>query len=330
MFFTHCLLLDLVTSTCTYITFNCSFFSDIFSSVLPCLSAHCRMEAAASFMCDYWHYSIYFSTLYVMSIFALKHWMRDREKYDLRRPLFTWSLGLSLFSCLGVCRVTVPQIMVSLQDGFHYSACVRMVEMNLWVFLFALSKLPELVDTYFIVLRKQKLIFLHWYHHITVFVYCWFQYCLLYPPGQWFSAMNYFVHAIMYGYYAVRASGLYRPPIWVNIFITVLQLMQMLVGLAITLYVYNQICNSSWDCGDEYDSLKQVYLTLIMYLSYLVLFVNFFYTTYLCKSRPPKEKETPVASNQAAPMVSGIIQGFSYKPNSIHANGLRPDTVRHR
>lgn len=32
-----------------------------------------------------------------------------------------------------------------------------------WTWLFVLSKLPELGDTIFIVLRKQPLIFLHWY-----------------------------------------------------------------------------------------------------------------------------------------------------------------------
>ena len=42
-----------------------------------------------------------------------------------------------------------------------------------WATMFVLSKVPELGDTIFIVLRKQPLIFLHWYHHATVLVYSW-------------------------------------------------------------------------------------------------------------------------------------------------------------
>ena len=283
-------------------------------------------------MCDYWHYSIYISAFYVVSIFALKHWMRDREKYDLRKPLFAWSLGLALFSCMGVYGETLRHLGIALEKGFHYSTCHRVELVNVWMFLFAMSKLPELVDTYFIILRKQKLIFLHWYHHITVFMYCWFQYCHLYPPGQLFASFNYFVHAIMYSYYAVRASGLYRPPIWVNMFITILQLVQMLVGILITFYVYHQIRNLALECGDEYDSMLQVYLSLAMYFSYMVLFANFFYSTYFCKSQLPKEGQKPVASSQTEPpVINGVIPSFSNRSNGvIHSNELSLNGVRHR
>ena len=46
---------------------------------------------------------------------------------------------------------------------------------SLWTYLFTMSKVPELMDTVFIVLRKQPLIFLHWYHHITVLIFTWFR-----------------------------------------------------------------------------------------------------------------------------------------------------------
>ena len=47
-----------------------------------------------------------------------------------------------------------------------------------WTFMFALSKVPELGDTLFIVLRKQPLIFLHWYVSI---------------PSKFFKLLNFSV-----------------------------------------------------------------------------------------------------------------------------------------
>ena len=52
--------------------------------------------------------------------------------------------------------------------------------------LFIYSKVPELVDTAFVVLRKKPLIFLHWYHHVTVLLYCWHSYYTLSSAGLYF------------------------------------------------------------------------------------------------------------------------------------------------
>lgn len=58
----------------------------------------------------------------------------------------------------------------------------------------ALVQIPELGDTIFVVLRKKPLIFLHWYHHVTVLLYCWHSYYEQTTYGLYFVSMNYTVH----------------------------------------------------------------------------------------------------------------------------------------
>ena len=221
--------------------------------------------------------------------------MKNREKYNLRMPLFAWSLGLCLFSSVGVYMAASQFIQGLMNRGFYFSVCEPIIHdgaAGLWSFLFVLSKAPELVDTYFIVLRKQKLIFLHWYHHVTVFIYCWYHYGTLITPGQWFVSMNYIVHSVMYGYYAVRASHIVHLPKWVNIFITSLQLIQMFIGITINIYIYSHI-NTGWYCDGRVETTYfYVYISFAMYFSYFVLFAHFFYVNYICV--PTK----PTAQNQ--------------------------------
>ena len=154
--------------------------------------------------------------------------------------------------------------------------------------------MPELIDTLFIVLRKQKLIFLHWFHHATVLIYAWYSYHDWTASGRWFVFMNYSVHgtiefllffsrsfrlyflALMYTYYAFRAMR-FRIPMWMQVTVTIFQLSQMGVGCFVNYkaYVYKEQIAS---CQVAYSN---IFWSFVMYAVYFLLFLHFFCVSYL-------------------------------------------------
>lgn len=61
-----------------------------------------------------------------------------------------------------------------------------------------MSKIPELIDTFFIVLRKKPLMFMHWYHHALT---GYFAFVTFYEENAymvWVVWLNYFIHSFMY------------------------------------------------------------------------------------------------------------------------------------
>ena len=211
--------------------------------------------------------------------------MEQRAKFSLRRPLFAWNLLLALFSAVGTWRVTKPMVADLITMGWSENMCTADYQYDkpqmLWIYIFSMSKLPELFDTLFIVLRKQDLTFLHVYHHISVFVYSLWSLSMI-PFGQarLFPAMNYFVHTVMYFYYALRAQGILRLPQFVSKSITLLQIAQMIVGFAASIDAVIRY-QLEIPCIIQYG---QMCWCTIMYLSYFVLFVQFFYRRYTNKN----------------------------------------------
>ena len=178
-------------------------------------------------------------------------------------------------------------------DTWDEDAFLFVGRAGLWTWLFMLSKLIELGDTIFIVLRKQKLIFLHWYHHITVMMYAWYFYAHTHTIGGWYTWMNFLVHSFMYSYYTICASGYWRPPKIVSLLITLLQLLQMVGGLTINLYiVFNIYLTPGFYCdGVAEASYSPCGWAVAMYGSYFILFLHFFYVSYLKPlSKAGKEK----------------------------------------
>lgn len=222
--------------------------------------------------------------LYVAFIMAGRAYMSKNPALSWRKILAGWNLSLSLFSWIGAFR-TAPHLYYnlmsySLRDNMcgDPAATYGSGSTGLWVQLFILSKFPELFDTLFIVVHKKPLIFLHWYHHITVLLYCWHSYVTTSPSGIFFVVMNYCVHAVMYGYYFLMAVKM-RPK-WFNpIFVTFLQLSQMFIGVGVTIvafYYYSHPVEGE-SCHIRKENNVAAFL---MYGSYFYLFAQFFVARY--------------------------------------------------
>lgn len=238
-------------------------------------------------MRNYWHTSFYFVAVYMIVIFGGQAYMQNRPAFKLRKLLTLWNTSLALFSIAGSLR-TLPELLhVLSRFGFYHSVChpsfIEVLQPSgFWTWMFTLSKVPELGDTVFIVLRKQNLIFLHWYHHITVLLFTWFTYSEYTAPARWFVDMNYLVHSLMYSYYALRSLG-FRIPKQMAMAITASQIIQMIIGAYVTWY--------AWFRKSQGDACNITQATatfgLIMYLSYFALFAQFFYSSYF---NPNKRK----------------------------------------
>ena len=178
---------------------------------------------------QYWTLSLWVSAVYVILVFAGSRFMNSRPPYGLRSVMTVWSAVNAVFSTMGTIRMTPELIFVIQHYGWEYSICnpsYFLGPTKAWGYLYTISKLFELGDTAFIILRKQKLIFLHWYHHFTVMIYTWYSFTEWQALGRWFMVMNFAVHSVMYSYYAFKAMR-FRVPKLVAITITVLQLLQV-------------------------------------------------------------------------------------------------------
>jgi hypothetical protein len=258
-----------------------------------------QLFQASQWMEERYDIPLFFTILYVVLGYWLKnHFMVNRAPYEvLKKPLAVWSFGLAIFSLMG--SVIVGQNLFSewfFGKGPVWEMCTPFNEhANPWVLYFIFSKIPELLDTLFIVLRKKELIFLHWYHHIATMWFCWFSWARRLDCGGGFALMNLIVHTVMYSYYGCSALGILWPN-WAKESVTILQLSQMVFGLLIlgTTYV---------NCPyDEYLLLGG----FAMYFSYFVLFAKLFLELYCRASQERPAPGTTTPAGQPKPKTKKV------------------------
>ena len=220
-------------------------------------------------------YAIALFVVYIPGVVMVQRTMSVHKPLPLDRVLKWWNCLLALLSFSGfgvnLQYLTTPGM------EFETSYTSLQYSDGIYGFItmcFVLSKLPEMLDTLFIVLRKKQLTTLHVFHHLTVAIYCWLSIAYPTPIGYWFSLVNMFVHGIMYLYFAVgRWSGKYG---WtIPMIITILQITQMAWGLClIGLYATHPTT--------EYNTASSIAIGygVIMYSSYLWMFCVFFANKY--------------------------------------------------
>ena len=229
--------------------------------------------------------------IYLIVVFGGSKIMATKKEFDLHIVLGIWSLFLSLFSAMGALR-TVPYVigLILKSPSYYNTICDNGNEFfagpsGFWTAAFMLSKVPELLDTVFIVFRKKQLVFLHWYHHVSVLLYCWHAYSTGTGAGIIFTAMNYTVHCIMYFYYFMQAMRI-CPRSFPAQIITLVQITQMIVGVHICGYTCYYVYS-----GAKCDITKSnMIAAVLMYASYLYLFCEFAVKKYIFPSKRASKK----------------------------------------
>ncbi|ESO02220.1 hypothetical protein HELRODRAFT_188628 [Helobdella robusta] len=266
--------------------------------------------------------------LYLIFVVAAPRIMEKRPAMDLKKLIIVYNfalVGLSGYMC-------VEFLLVATLLGYSYSCQpvdweykrdslnMRSVRKNLssaidkgckifWNFgnvvkyfgyvminvswLFFFSKIVELADTVFFILRKKnsQVTFLHVYHHATMIINWWMA-AKYVPIGQSFfvGVVNSFIHTLMYVYYALAALGPeMQKYLWWKKYMTKLQLIQFVLVVSHTgnNLFYRMDCDYPW-----------LYNTITFYYTWsmLFLFLNFYYQTYISRKRADKVKKEPTKS----------------------------------
>jgi elongation of very long chain fatty acids protein 6 len=228
----------------------------------------------------YWQISFLISIIYLLTIFMGQTIMRNNSPFDLRITLFIWNLSLALFSICGTIKITNEMIQLINEKGIYYTYCdnsyINKHTVYLWYYFFVVSKVVELGDTIFVVIRKQKLQLIHWTHHIITLIYSFYISAHLPAIGRWMSSMNFFVHSIMYTYYAMKSLRINIHKLFPRT-VTFLQIAQMFIGVTISmLALYDKLFVGNCENGG-----LTAFWGTVMYLFYCYMFVKLFFNHYI-------------------------------------------------
>ncbi|WFD24186.1 very-long-chain 3-oxoacyl-CoA synthase [Malassezia equina] len=150
-------------------------------------------------------------------------------------PFFFHNLLLSLASLVLLVLYLEIELGFIGKRGLHDALCLRphFYDVEMYHIINYYFKYWEFIDTFFLVIKKKKLMFLHVYHHMATAALCYSQIVNQTTLSWVIISLNLAVHVIMYGYYAMASVGIRCP--WKK-WITTGQIVQFVIDVAVCVY----------------------------------------------------------------------------------------------
>jgi hypothetical protein len=222
---------------------------------------------------------------YFLVIFGGQHLMTSHQPFKLSLLSKIHNLLLTVGSGLLLVLFAENILPMVMEHGLFYAICDTRAwtqPLELLYYINYLFKYYELIDTVFLVLKKKKLDFLHYYHHSMTLVLCFTQ-LQGHTSVSWTIIMlNLLVHVIMYYYYLLTCFGL---RVWWKQYLTTLQIVQFVIDLGFVYYcAYTYFTATYWPWMPNHGTCAgtetAAFFGVVSLSSYLLLFVQFFFVTY--------------------------------------------------
>lgn len=234
--------------------------------------------------------------------------MANRRPFDLRIIIILYNFAQMLVNCF----IVYEAVKVILYDidwdcaPVDYSNDPKVLYQYRIYHVFFLTKMADLLDTVFFVLRKKtkQVTFLHVYHHTGMCMMIWVAIKFFAGGhGVFVGAVNGTVHAVMYCYYMLSAiDEKWKTNITFKKTITQMQMLQFFTFIII----YGRLLFKP-DCAyPKFCSYFFVPQNIFM----LTLFADFYRKTYLSKKQSPEplketfKKDTKASSRNGTELYS--------------------------
>ncbi|KAI8372774.1 ELO family [Radiomyces spectabilis] len=226
--------------------------------------------------------------IYFVVIFGGQRLMVNHSAFELQKLSRIHNLLLTLASGLLLVLLTEQIGPLLYHQGFFHAVCGDdswHSPLDLLYYLNYLLKYWELLDTVFLVLRKKRLEFLHYFHHSMTLLLC-FIIQNEQPGATWVPiVLNLWVHVLMYYYYYRTAAGVH---IWWKKYLTTMQITQFVLDLTVIVF-----CSYTYFASHYFPRMPHLghctatdfsaIFAPALLGSYLVLFINFYRLTYQSK-----------------------------------------------